>query len=60
MKEMISTVMKEMISYYQIDFLRLFRLCVNEGIVNKKRKMPVDYINDMNKFTQNISNENRG
>lgn len=38
--------MTETVNYYQIDFLRLFRLCVKEGIINKKRKMPINYIGD--------------
>lgn len=29
--------------YRQIDFLRLFRLCKELGLVQRKRKMPVDY-----------------
>jgi hypothetical protein len=31
------------IQYRQIDFLRLFRLCRDQGIVRRKRKMPIQY-----------------
>lgn len=32
--------------YRQIDFLRLFRLCRNLGLFNRKRKMPKEYNSD--------------
>lgn len=32
--------------FRQIDFLRLFRLCKSMGLVNRKRKMPSEYLRD--------------
>ena len=32
--------------FRQIDFLRLFRLCKGMGLVNRKRKMPIEYLRD--------------
>jgi len=32
--------------FRQIDFLRLFRLCRDMGLVNRKRKMPIEYLRD--------------
>jgi len=34
--------------YIQLDYLRLFRLCKNLNLVNRKRKMPINYaLNDI-------------
>lgn len=35
--------MDKTLQYRQIDFLRLFRLCKNMGLVKRKRKMPNEY-----------------
>lgn len=52
-------VNEEKINYLQIDFLRLFRLCKNMNIVSKKRKMPIDYINDNKNFDKSLSANKR-
>jgi len=38
--------MDKKIQYRQIDFLRLFRLCRQRGIVKRKRKTPTEYGDD--------------
>lgn len=35
--------MEKTLQYRQINFLRLFRLCKNMGIIKRKRKMPNEY-----------------
>lgn len=37
--------MDRRIPYIQIDYLRLFRLARQQGLINRKRKMPVEYNN---------------
>jgi len=32
-------------NFLQLEFLKLFRLCVDLGLVKRKRKMPIDYEN---------------
>ena len=39
--------MDKQIHYRQIDYLRLFRLCKNIGFINRKRKMPSEYGEDI-------------
>lgn len=46
--------------YRQIDFLRLFRLCRNLNIINKKRKMPINYSSgDLDKDDRNSRSASR-
>lgn len=35
--------MEKTLQYRQIDYLRLFRLCRNTGLIKRKRKMPNEY-----------------
>jgi len=39
--------MAQDVRFRQIDFLRLFRLCKDMGIVNRKRKLPTEYFRDI-------------
>jgi len=43
--------MEHILKYRQIDFLRLFRLCVNNGIIKRKRKIPTEYSSDRDVLT---------
>jgi len=46
MNEQTESVMITKLHYRQLDFLKLFKLCREIGIVKRKRKMPMDY-NDL-------------